>query len=224
MSTETAPQPDATTQPEGGQATQNTAGGSEPQAAGQQQPQGEDPAAEPSDTSEQPDATDPEASTEDEPEGAPETYEWDIPEGVELADEYRSAFEDAARDLNLPQEKAQGVLSSLLDGMAKAQERQSKEWMEAAKADKDIGGDKLQETLGVAQKAMDRFAPESLRAVLTGPSGLANHPDVIRMFHDIGKAISEDAYVGPGKGNDLSGLSPAERAQRLFYNDPKKQT
>ena len=69
------------------------------------------------------------------------------------------------------------------------------EWVSAARADKEFGGDKLQENLATANKALEAFATPELRAWLV-ETGAGNHPEVIRAFYRIGQAISEDRFVG----------------------------
>jgi hypothetical protein len=85
-------------------------------------------------------------------------------------------------------------------------------WVEQVKADKDIGGDKLDENLGIARKALDHFGTPELKDVLNA-SGLGNHPAVIKAFVKAGKAISEDTFVtGAAKGSDT------DPAKKLFPN------
>jgi hypothetical protein len=64
-----------------------------------------------------------------------------------------------------------------------------------SKGDKEFGGDKLSENLGVAKKALDAFGTAELRSLLN-QSGLGDHPEVIRFMYRAGKAISEDRFVG----------------------------
>ena len=151
------------------------------------------------------------------PQGAPEKYEFATPEGMQFDDAVVGAFSEAAKDLNLSQEAAQKILDKVGPVMAAQQnealQAASTEWAEASKTDKEFGGDKLNENLAVAKKAMDQFASPELRALLN-ESALGNNPEVIRMFYRVGKAISEDGFVVGGNAKN----SEQTTAQRLYPN------
>lgn len=85
------------------------------------------------------------------------------------------------------------------------------EWAETVKADKELGGDKLDQTLATAKKAIDLGPPE-LKEMLN-VTGLGNHPAVVKWAYTIGKALSEDRFV-TGK----AGEKPATVASTLFPN------
>lgn len=145
----------------------------------------------------------------------PEAYDLQMPEGVELDKVATDEFTTIAKELKLDQAAAQ----KLADIAAKQAQRQVdahtalvESWVEQVKTDKDIGGDKLNENLSIARKALDTFGTPELRDVLNA-SGLGNHPAVIKAFVNAGKAISEDKFVaGAAKGNDT------DPAKKLFPN------
>ncbi len=157
-----------------------------------------------------------EAKAEDKPQGAPEAYEFTPPEGKEFDADVLGVFAEAAKEANLPQDAAQKVLDkiapALADKQARMMEAARTEWTQSAKADKEFGGDKLGENLGIAKKALSTFGTPELTALLN-ESGLGNHPEIIRAFYRAGKAISEDGFIA-GKSK------PAESdpAKRLFPN------
>ena len=150
--------------------------------------------------------------TSDKP-GAPEQYEFKAPEGMSFDDAVIGAFSEVAKELNLPQEAAQKVLDKMAPVMASRQAEQlqvaREEWANQSRADKEFGGEKLEETLAIVRKARDKFATPELRNLLD-ETGLGNHPDVIRLFYRAGKAISEDKFVGGGNSTSSSGKSAAE--------------
>lgn len=154
---------------------------------------------------------------EKQPEGAPENYEFKAPEGMQFDESVIGAFSEVAKELNLPQDQAQKVLDKMAPVIAARQIEQiqaaSTEWAEAAKTDKEFGGDKLAENLGTAKKALDALATPELRALLE-QSGLGNHPEVIRVFYRAGKAISEDRFVGGKQGQQAQQTV----AQRMYPN------
>jgi len=143
----------------------------------------------------------------------PESYEFVMPEGVELDKAAADEFSAIAKELKLDQPTAQKVA----DVAAKMAQRQTEKhsqlvesWVESVKTDKDIGGDKLPENLAVAKKALDQFGTPELRDVLNA-TGFGNHPEVVRAFYKIGKAISQDTVV---TGQPAAG--PKDMAKTMF--------
>ncbi|EMR3496153.1 TPA: peptidase [Klebsiella pneumoniae] len=134
-------------------------------------------------------------------EGAPEKYEFKPAEGQELDTAALEQFEPIARELNLTNEQAQKlvdaypkILAGVQQRQADAWQAQTEEWAATVKADKEIGGDKLTANLGVAQRALDTFGTPELKEYLNG-TGLGNHPELVKAFVKVGKAMSEDGVV-----------------------------
>jgi hypothetical protein len=134
-------------------------------------------------------------------EGAPEKYEFQAAEGVELDTEALKDFEPVARDLNLTNEQAQKlvdaypkILAGVQQRQAEAWQAQTEQWAADVKADKEIGGDKLTANLSAAQRALDLFGGPVLKEYLN-TTGLGNHPELVKAFVKIGKAMSEDGMV-----------------------------
>ena len=160
-------------------------------------------------------------------EGAPETYTFKLPEGLEaeVGQEVHDAYSEAARDLNLPQEQAQKMFERTMTALhtraVSAQEQQTKQWIDTSKADAEIGGEKLDENLAVAQKAIKEFGSDGLRELLSSAHGIGNHPEVIRLLVRVGKAVSEDRFVG-GKQEPKGGGNTDEALAKAFYpNTPR---
>lgn len=135
--------------------------------------------------------------------GAPEAYEaFTAPEGVVLADSVLEVAQQAFKDANLSQEKAQSLIDKLTPAIAQAQQEaldaaiqsQITEWVAAAKADEQIGGDKLAPALANANRVVDTFGPPELRDLLI-TSGLGNHPAIIKFCDTIFSKISPDTFV-----------------------------
>lgn len=207
LMTEAAMTTEGTTASE--QATQQSATGAD--EGGQQQQATEGQGAQ----GQQAEGTKTEGEQEKKPEGAPESYAFKAPEGVTFDDKVIGAFSEVAKELNLPQEQAQKVLDKMAPVLESRQADQLQiartEWAKAAKADKEFGGEKLGENLGMAKKALDAFATPELRTLLE-KSGLGDHPEVIRMFYRAGKAISEDGFVAGSRANG----TPSDPAKRMF--------
>lgn len=146
------------------------------------------------------------ASTEPakaEPVGAPEKYEFKATEGSVLAEPFVNAFSETAKELNLSQDAAQKLIDKMQPVIQEQQvaalndvvTKQSQAWAEAAKVDKEFGGEKLNENLAIAKKAAEQFSTPELREMLE-KTGLGNNPEVLRMFYRVGKAVSEDSFIG----------------------------
>ena len=148
------------------------------------------------------------------PAGAPESYEFQAPEGVQFDDAVIGAFAEVAKELDLPQDRAQTVIdrmAPLLHRQVERIEAARAEWKASSEVDKEFGGEQLAENLGTAKKALDAFATPELRGLLN-ESGLGNHPEVIRLFYRVGKATSEDNKVVTGQG----GQDNRNDARRLY--------
>lgn len=147
---------------------------------------------------------------------APDKYEFNAPEGQYFDPEVLTAYTDIAKELNLPQDAAQKILDKVGPALAEKQtrliEQARTEWGDAAKSDKEFGGDKFDENLAVAVKAANAFGTPELRTLLN-ESGLGNHPEIIRFMFRTGKAISEDGFVPNGRNSVAT-----DPAKRLFPN------
>lgn len=137
-------------------------------------------------------------------------YEFKLPDGVTLKGEALDELKATAKELGLTQEQAQKVADlgakqaqAFTNQLVEYQRNQTAEWANATKADKEIGGDALDANLGVAKKALDAYATPELKKLLND-SGLGNHPEVIRTFFKVGKAISEDGKIITGSAGQQS--------------------
>lgn len=139
---------------------------------------------------------------EQKPEGAPEKYEFKPAEGQELDAAALEQFEPIARELNLTNEQAQKmvdlygtkIMPMVQQQQVEAWQKTTEQWAADVKADKEIGGDKLTGNLSAAQRALAQFGTPKLKEYLEG-TGLGNHPELVKAFVKIGKAMSEDGMV-----------------------------
>ena len=152
---------------------------------------------------------------------APDRYEFKAPDGTEFAPEVLEAFSNAAKKADLSQDAAQKLIEEMAPALVARQVDQvqaiHKEWLEASTVDTEFGGEKLQENLGVARKALDNFGSPELRSLLD-ETGLGNHPEVIRFMYRAGKAISEDKFVSGSPGGKA-----AVDATNVLYPTMKKE-
>jgi hypothetical protein len=142
------------------------------------------------------------------PAGAPEKYEFKAPEGQSFDAGVLSTFEAAAREANLPQEAAQGLLDKLAPALAEKQQRLVQEartqWVADAKADKELGGTNFDANLAGANKVLQQFGTPELKDLLDR-SGLGDHPELLRWAFRVSKAISEDTFVSGNGGKPGGG-------------------
>lgn len=142
-------------------------------------------------------------------------FEYQAPEGVELDQDALGEFKALVHEEKLPAETAK-KLADIAVKMAQKQADSHRTlvegWAESVKADKEIGGDKLPQTLAVAKKALD-LAPPGMKDLLNS-TGMGNHPDVVRWAYAIGQKLSEDTFVKSGA--PAAGERSLEK--RLFPN------
>lgn len=132
------------------------------------------------------------------PAGAPEKYEFKPPEGQQYDSGFVEAYTKAAKELNLTNDAAQKMLDTVVTATQARHAEQVKAvrdgWATEAKADKEIGGDKLPENLASAKRFMDAHGNPALTELLN-VTGLGNHPEIIRAFSKAGKGLAQDGIV-----------------------------
>lgn len=145
------------------------------------------------------------ADGKDKPTGAPEAYEdFTLPEGMEMDVEILGEFKNLAKELNIPQAKAQQLIdfqSQLASKQAEAYQaavtKQAQDWAASIKNDPEIGGENYDKSVASAIKVIQSFGDPALTELLN-TSGLGNHPALFKFCHRISAAISEDKFVMPG--------------------------
>ena len=141
----------------------------------------------------------------------PEQYQFTAAEGKEYdADVLKEA---AAREIGLDNDQANlmlGRMSAMLEQRHGAQmEALSNQWAQQSRTDAEFGGDKLNENMAVAKRALQQYGSPELSDLLN-QSGLGNHPAFIRMFYRVGLTLREDGMVNGNKGE--------ARSAQSFYN------
>lgn len=158
----------------------------------------------------------------------PEKYELSL-EGMEIDGELLGAAEPILKEAGLSNEQANALLPIVKQAMDKAitaqtaqmtdlMAAQRKDWLDAFKADPDIGGGNQEQTVHLAGKGLDALGyteGHPFRQLLT-ETGLGNHPDMIRAFRRLGEVVGEDGdFVRSGAGGSTQ--TPLEK--RLYPND-----
>ena len=138
-------------------------------------------------------------------------------------------FSSIAKDSGLSQAQYQQLVSWQIERgreMGTAQgaeyEKRVSNWADQAKTDEEYGGDEINTNLKLATQAVDKFSTAGLKSILAkatpdNPEGLGigNHPEMVRLFYRIGKAMGDsDLVVG---GTPASSLSPEQRMFPTMY-------
>lgn len=141
----------------------------------------------------------------------PESYEFNLGEGLTITDELKGKFTEIAKGAKLTQEQANALIdmhsSILLDYMHKTEAKVNGWVDECQKA-----GYLSEENLGYAKSAINYFGGSDAMNALV-ETGAINHPAVFKMVMTIGQLISEDV---PPKGEPPKG--PKNSADILFPN------
>lgn len=139
-------------------------------------------------------------------------YSVDVPENSRLSEADRERIESYAKDQGLSKEAAQKLVeqeSQARDEYFEGLQTQHKEmvgkWAESIKTDKELGGENYAKNIELAKRVAHKFGTEKFLHDLDA-SGYGNHPEVVRVFARIGRAMSNDELVRSGSqaGGDRS--------------------
>ncbi len=136
-----------------------------------------------------------------------------LPDGMSVDADGLAAFKSLAAENGLSPDMAQKLVDFQAGRMAQAQKTHQTaiaQWAKDAQADREFGGADFQRNSGLASQAVRAFASPELVSLLND-TGLGNHPELIRTFWRIGKAMAEDNRItagGPPKGDRLAALYP----------------
>lgn len=146
------------------------------------------------------------------PEGAPEKYDFKLPEGFDAKNsEFLTQFSEAAKAANLDQASAQKFVDmglKLVQDHTTAAQKALDEQVSAWKSEV-AAMPQSAETLARAKKAIEKFGDDELRQQIND-SWVGNYPPLIRFLDKVGKAMSESTLLG-GSGGAQSEKSIAER-------------
>lgn len=133
---------------------------------------------------------------------SPEGYAaFKLPDGVELPADTLAKFTEVAKELKLPQDKAQALIDIATANNLAAKEAAEKGWNDVCEGwvkeitdDKEFGGAKLKETCTLAKQAIDKFGSPELLDFLD-QTGYGNNPHLIRFLAKVSKATGEDKLI-----------------------------
>lgn len=149
---------------------------------------------------------------------APEEYQFEFPEGVQVDEGALAEFKPLAKELGLNQEQAQKLVSMYANGVLKssdahlkAWDTQVNQWTASLKADPEFGGANLKANAGLAVKALQKFGSPELRGYLD-QTKLVNNPELFKLLVRVGRAAGEDQFLDGGS----TGGAPKDPAKTLY--------
>jgi hypothetical protein len=155
-----------------------------------------------------------------------EYADFSVAEGQALLPEVATEVKALAKDLGLTQEAAQklyekgaGMQARNSEALKSALTTAREGWKVEAQKDPEIGGAKFEASMAAAAKARDAYASPALTKLLDD-SGLADHPEMVRLFAKVGKTLSADTPFNAGRTPQA--LTEEERAQRMYPSMAKK--
>jgi hypothetical protein len=134
-------------------------------------------------------------------------YEFELPEGVELDDEKKEYWSGQFKEIGLTRGQAQKLIELQSEQVVSEQkafaeflENQQKTHLEAAKKDKDIGGDKWAESTRLANLGLKTLGGDAIKNLIL-TSGNGNNPEMIRELRRIGELVKDDKFE-PGASHE----------------------
>lgn len=146
---------------------------------------------------------------------APEEYgEFTLPDGMELNEQLLAQANPVFKELGLSQEQAQKLVdfeSTRQQAQVDQFHQQIQTWQQEVSNDPEIGGEKMDESIALANKAIGEYFEPGFMDVLRS-YGLTNNPEVIRGLKRIGERhLTED---NPGGGR--APHREKSRAEKLY--------
>ena len=131
-------------------------------------------------------------------------YNFTMPEGVEMDQAAIEQFIPIAKELGLTPEAAQKIVDIQANQVVAARKAHETAvntardaWVKEISSDPELGGEKLQETLYIANQGLESLGDIGL-AKLLSETGFGDHPIFIRAFHKIGLMHGDDKAVFGG--------------------------
>jgi hypothetical protein len=157
-----------------------------------------------------------------------------LPEGTVLDEPSMKAATDLFRESGLSQETAQKFIDlatsrekALSDsaraaasaGLKAFTDLQTK-WVSEIKADPEVGGARLEASMALAARAIDRLGVPGLREALD-LTGAGNNPAVVKAFVRLGQMVSEDRFA---PARDAAPAAPLAPARAIYGADGPRQS
>lgn len=147
----------------------------------------------------------------------PEKYDFKLDDGSLLDAAYVEQFSQFAKEKKLTQDQAQEflqreaqALNSFVQKQQQEFEKVQAEWVNQIKNDSEIGGEKFNQSIELAHRALKQFASDSFLKELE-TTGYGNHPELVRVFAKIGNMIKEDKMISPSAAGGTRSI------EEIFY-------
>ncbi len=154
----------------------------------------------------------------------PEFYELTSKTG-QLAED-ANEFQDIFKKAGLTRRQAQAMYEAynlkgndIAEQFKQAIAQKVESDMKAVQQDQELGGTNLKNTKMYIGKAMDKFGSPELRAKLQ-QAGFGNDPDFVRFVARVGKAFSNDEFIG-GHGTNGRAEDSISKAKRMYPKSPE---
>lgn len=157
-------------------------------------------------------------------EGAPEKYDFKVPEGYEIPDETMGKVDGLFREANLSNGQAQKFVDfyeeQTKEAMAAPYELWAgtqQKWVDEMKADRELGGTNLNRTLSSISRFINAMPNANAFKEALNYTGAGNHPDIIRGLYAMSKAHTESRAPVTGKPAGQSDGRPSGPGARALY-------
>ena len=151
---------------------------------------------------------------------APEEYaDFKMPKDTPVDEALLNDFKPLAKELDLPQDKAQKLIDLYAEKVAPLMVQRQTEtwnnqletWKQECKTDKEIGGDKFDAAVLDAKRVINTIGTPELKKVFDD-YGLGNNPELVRVFSRMAKYMKEDT-VETGRASAQTDIA------KKFYPD-----
>ncbi len=154
----------------------------------------------------------------------PEKYDLKIPDGSPLGQAQLDKISQLAKEKGLSNEEAQALVDdkhAVVEDYKRQQDESVQSvkdgWITSVKNDKEIGGENFNRSVELSKRVVEKFGSEKLVQELES-TGLGNHPELVRAFSRIGKAMDADKWIPAGN----PGAGKKSTAQKLYGSENKQ--
>jgi hypothetical protein len=123
--------------------------------------------------------------------GAPEKYDWKIQGDPSRVQAITKSLEPMARKLGMSNDEIHGVFDTFTSIAEQGKKDVLKQWATTLESDKEFGGDKLEETLALANSVVEQYGDDEFRGLLD-QAGLRHNPAVVKLLARVAKDVGGD--------------------------------
>lgn len=126
----------------------------------------------------------------------------DLPEDQQLDESTMNELANVCSDMGLSQKAFANIVQRMTPFLAQRQDEQIEAFrqdnLKTLYQDKELGGARYKQTLNDANRIYQKYVSPDLQELFSS-TGLNTHPEVVRLFHSLSKALSDDAIVRGGQ-------------------------